>query len=123
MNLVIWQQPQVIAEYPDLTLKSIHTRSFYISQHIWFISHITEATTRRILQSYPLKQPNLKSYLSSIYFDMSLEGSIKENTDELIYEAIETIRGKKHKIPNDFSICHYLNVKIRISLNAASDTY
>ena len=54
---------------------------------------------------------------------MSLEGSIKENTDELIYEAIETIRGKKYKIPNDFSICHYLNVKIRISLNAASDTY
>ena len=27
---------------------------------------------------------------------MSLEGSIKENIDELIYEAIETIRGKKN---------------------------
>ena len=26
---------------------------------------------------------------------MSLEGSIKENIDELIYEAIEKIRGKK----------------------------
>ena len=26
---------------------------------------------------------------------MSLEGSIKENIDELIYEATETIRGKK----------------------------
>ena len=41
---------------------------------------------------------------------MSLEESIKDNTDELIYEAIETIRGKKHKIPNEFSICNYLNV-------------
>ena len=41
---------------------------------------------------------------------MSLKGSIKENIDELIYEAIETIRGKKHKIPNEFSICSYLNV-------------
>ena len=41
---------------------------------------------------------------------MSLEGSTKENIDELIYEAIETIRGKKHKISNEFSICNYLNV-------------
>ena len=41
---------------------------------------------------------------------MSLEGSIKDNIDELIYEAIEIIRGKKHKIPNEFSICNYLNV-------------
>ena len=41
---------------------------------------------------------------------MSLEGSIKENIDGLIYEAIETIRGKKHKIPNELSICNYLNV-------------
>ena len=41
---------------------------------------------------------------------MSLEGSIKENIDELIYEATETVRGKKHKIPNEFSICNYLNV-------------
>ena len=41
---------------------------------------------------------------------MSLEGSIKENIDELIYEAIKTIRGKRHKIPNEFSICNYLNV-------------
>ena len=57
---------------------------------------------------------------------MSLEGSIKDNIDELIYEAIETIWGKKHKIPNEFSICNYLNVntdKIRISLNTVSDTY
>ena len=30
--------------------------------------------------------------------------------NELIYEAIETIRGKKHKIPNELSICNYLNV-------------
>ena len=37
---------------------------------------------------------------------MSCEGSIKENIDELIYEAIETIRGKKHKIPNEFTICN-----------------
>ena len=54
---------------------------------------------------------------------MSLEGSIKKNIGELIYEAIETIRGKKYKIPNEFSICNYLNVntdKIRISLNTVS---
>ena len=48
----------------------------------------------------------LKIYLLSIYFDMSLEGSIKGNIDELMYEAIETIRGKKHKILNEFSICN-----------------
>ena len=41
---------------------------------------------------------------------MTLERSIKENIDELIHEAIETIRGKKDKIPNKFSICNYLNV-------------
>ena len=41
---------------------------------------------------------------------MSLEGSIKENIAELIYEAIETIKGKKHNISNEFSICNYLNV-------------
>ena len=40
---------------------------------------------------------------------MSLEGSIKQYIDELIHEAIETIRGKKHKIPNELSICTYLN--------------
>ena len=40
---------------------------------------------------------------------MSLEGSIKKNVDELIYEAIETIRGKKHKIPNELSNCNYLH--------------
>ena len=41
---------------------------------------------------------------------MSLEGSIKQSIDELIYEAIETIRGKNHKSPNEFSTCSYLNV-------------
>ena len=41
---------------------------------------------------------------------MLLKGLIKENIDELIYEAIETIRGKKYKIPNNISICNYLNV-------------
>ena len=40
---------------------------------------------------------------------MSLEISINENTDQLIYEAIEIIRGKKHKILNELSICNYLN--------------
>ena len=35
---------------------------------------------------------------------------MKGNTDELIYEVIETIRGKQHKIPNKFSISNYLNV-------------
>ena len=48
---------------------------------------------------------------------MPLEGSIKENIDELIYEATETIRGKKHKIPNEFSI------KLRTSSKTVSDTY
>ena len=43
---------------------------------------------------------------------MSLEGSIKENINKLIYESIETKRGKKQKIPNEFSICNYLNVNI-----------
>ena len=38
---------------------------------------------------------------------MSLEGSMKENIDELIYEV--TRRGKKHKIRNAFSIRNYLN--------------
>ena len=38
---------------------------------------------------------------------MSLK--IKQNIDELIYEAIETIRSKKHKIPNKLSVCNYLN--------------
>ena len=41
---------------------------------------------------------------------MPLEGSVKWNIDELVYEAIETIRGKKHKIVNEFSICNYLNI-------------
>ena len=36
--------------------------------------------------------------------------AIKGNTDELIYEAIETTSGKKCKILNEFSICNYLNV-------------
>ena len=35
---------------------------------------------------------------------------MKGNTDELIYEVIETIRGKQHKIPNKISIRNYLNV-------------
>ena len=43
---------------------------------------------------------------------MSLEESIKDNTDELIYKAMKTLRSKKHKIPNEFSICSYLNVNI-----------
>ena len=110
MNLVFSQQSQVTAEYPDLTLKSIHTRSLYISRHTLDLFHILQKQSgEEFYKVYPLKQPNLKSYLSSIYFDMSLEGSIKENIDELIYEAIETIRGKTHKVPNEFSICNYLN--------------
>ena len=43
---------------------------------------------------------------------MSLERSIKENINELIYETIETTRVKKDKIPNEFSICNYLNANI-----------
>ena len=41
---------------------------------------------------------------------MPLEGSVKWNIDELVHEAIETIRGKKHKNVNEFSICNYLNI-------------
>ena len=55
-----------------------------------------------------LNNPTWNPILSSIDFDMSIEGSIKENIDELIYEAIKTIRGKKHKISNEFSIGNYL---------------
>ena len=29
--------------------------------------------------------------------------------DELSYQALDTIRSKKHKMPNEFSICDYLN--------------
>ena len=108
MNLVFSQQSQVTAEYPDLTLKSIHTRSLYISRHTLNLFHVLQKQPREeFYKVYLLQQPNLKSYLSSIYFGMSLEGSIKENIDELIYEAIETIRGKKYKIPNEFSISNY----------------
>ena len=111
MNVVFSQHSQVTAEYPDLTLKSIHTRSLYISRHTLDLFNILQRQPREeFYKVYPLKQPNLKSYLSSIYFDTSLEGSIKENIDELIYEAIETVRSKKHKTPNEFSVCNYLNV-------------
>ena len=41
---------------------------------------------------------------------MLLEGSIKDNIDELIYETIETRRGKKHKISNEYSMYNYLNI-------------
>ena len=58
------------------------------------------------IQTWNLTQ----TYLSLIYFDMLLKGLIKENIDELIYEGIETIRGKKYKIPDEISICNYLNV-------------
>ena len=50
INFVFSQQSQVTAEYPDLTLQSIHTRSLYISRHTFDSFHITEAATRRILK-------------------------------------------------------------------------
>ena len=46
--------------------------------------------------------------------------STKEDIFELVYEAIDTIRGKKHEAPNDFSICNFLNANVngkKISLN------
>ena len=43
------------------------------------------------------------------HFDLSVEVSIKDNIDELTYEATDTVRGKMHKIPNKFSISNYLN--------------
>ena len=58
-----------------------HTRCLYISRHTFDLFHI-----------------------------MSLKGSIKDNIDELIHEAIKTIRGKKHKIPNEFSSRNYFSV-------------
>ena len=62
MNLVFSQQSQVTAEYPDLTLKSIHTRSLYISRHTLDLFHILQKQPREEFDKvYPLKQPNLKS--------------------------------------------------------------
>ena len=40
---------------------------------------------------------------------MSLEEYTKDRIDELIYDAIDTIRCKKHKIPDENSICCLLN--------------
>ena len=42
-----------------------------------------------------------------VYHRFSLICHLKENIDELIYEV--TIRAKKHKIRNAFSIRNYLN--------------
>ena len=49
-------------ECPDLTLKSIHTRSLYISRHTLDLFHILQKQPREEFDKvYPLKQPNLKS--------------------------------------------------------------
>ena len=37
-------------------------------------------------------------------------------------KAIETIRGKKHKIPNEFSICNYFNVNTEIIFLLENDS-
>ena len=37
-------------------------------------------------------------------------------------KSIETIRGKKHKIPNEFSICSYLNVNTEIIFLLENDS-
>ena len=43
---------------------------------------------------------------------MSLGRSIKENIDELVHEATDTMRGKKHKILNEYFICNYFSANI-----------
>ena len=68
MNLVFSQQSQVTAEYPDLSLKSIHTRSLYISRHTLDLFYILQKLVREeFYKVYPLKQPNLKSYLLYLF--------------------------------------------------------
>ena len=49
MNLVFSQQSQVTAEYPDLTLKSIHIRSLYILRHAFALFHILQKQPREEL--------------------------------------------------------------------------
>ena len=41
---------------------------------------------------------------------MSLDNFITENVDDLIFDAIEAVRGRFHKRPDKSSICKYLNV-------------
>ena len=49
MNLVFSQQSQVTAEYPDLTLKSIHIRFLYILRHTLDLFHILQKQPREEL--------------------------------------------------------------------------
>ena len=41
---------------------------------------------------------------------MSLDKFTKETVDDLIFDAIEAVRGRYHKGPDKNSICKYLNV-------------
>ena len=41
---------------------------------------------------------------------MSLDKFTAEAVDELIFDAIEAVRGRFHKRPDESSICKYLNV-------------
>ena len=41
---------------------------------------------------------------------MSLDNFTTENVDDLIFDAIEAVRGRFHKRPDKSSICKYLNV-------------
>ena len=45
-----------------------------------------------------------------------MKGSLKGNTDELLYAETATIGCKKHNIMNEFFICNY-------SLKSISDTF
>ena len=82
INFALSQQSQVTAECSDMALQSIHTCSSYISTHI-----LQKQPLEKLFKVIPLNKQTsslIEIYLSSIYFDMSLEGSITENIDELI---------------------------------------
>ena len=100
MNFVFPQQSQITTSILIWLYNSfIVVSCIFHYTHFIYLPHILQRQSREKLfkvihlnnQSWNLTEINL----SSTYFDMSLEGSIKENIDELIYEAIETIRGKK----------------------------
>ena len=99
LSILIWLYNSFIL------VPCIFHRTYFI-----YLPHILQKEPReKLFKAMLLKNQtwnHIGIYLSLIYFS-SL--SIKENIDELIYEAFHTIRGKKHKIPNELSICNYSN--------------
>ena len=93
----------------------VHIFSWYISRHTFrlFLSHITEAARRKIILKLFIEITKLEILLKLIYHRFILTFQLKinkKNIEELISESIETIKGEKYKIPNEFSICNYLNL-------------